>query len=109
MEQYKKAEGGLDMPDIDFNKLADEVEKRTRDTKQGFHTSIHNVLREKKIKASLWPEIIDKTRELMKERRPELFPKSWLKKKKGLSSFRITPERMRDAKRHEFQMTVPED
>jgi len=113
MEQYKKeTEGESDMPKIDFDKLADEVEKKVRDEKRGVQTSISEAcaenLKGEKVSTEIRTIITTKVMNIMIERRPDLFRKSWIKRRKEDSSFN-TPVHRRGAQRHEFQMTLHED
>ena len=111
MEQYKKAEGeGPVMSKIDFEGLANEIEKRMDDTKNRFNKSLYDVLREKEIKAKFWPGIIEKTSDIIKNKRPELFPKSWIKKEvKSETHPKIDWKAMSGARRNEYLNTVRED
>ena len=101
MEQYKKKEGGIEMPEIDFKALANSIAERIDSKKEGLTEAFYDVLRERGIRAKSWPDIIDKTREIMIKERPDLFPKSWVNRRKS-TSFKITAQVADDARKRDF-------
>lgn len=110
---YKKAEGGRDMPNIDFNKLADEVENKINE-KKGIHTSIFEAVAEnltgKKVSILARRQINEKINEIMKIRKPDLFPAPNLKKKAApVNPPKIDWKKMSGARRNEYLNTVIED